>query len=543
MDEAFHNELNSISDEVLQRISLSVPWGAKVLHGSSHDRESSPDPIFFDKETDPSIRQLLQRACWDKFQNNPQVNTAIRGMVGRLTGRGFSVSSSYQKINKVLKEETKDFRNRLLQNWPKYVGRSYIEGELHQLFTVHENGFVEVDFIDPDSIQGSGTEDGIIFHPMKTSMPLVYCIKGARENYQIPSVYVARDPSLIDVAKKENGFDAELLKFSRNTKKSFKELGGFFRFMVSWDRSFFMRRTTSYLRTVIKWLQYYEDLKKYEIDHKKASGAYAWAVTFDDMKAFRVFMSLTDEEKRETAIGAPITPGAKLILPPGAKLMAVNPNIPKISDSDTDILHMITSGLNEPEDVSTGQSKGTFASVKASRGPMSDRVSDEVEWFERFLREDFWGSIFFLKSKVSSFPSIIRVEEVVDFKDKEPKTGVVEYSPEDLIDITFPASEVTDSESRARAWLGVKHGSTYDTLGISNRTIAEKMGVQNYYLERLKSETEKKKFPDLVLTVDAESFQESTASEPARNDSSDSPPPEQQTDKKPPAKQGRRGPL
>jgi len=182
---------------------------------------------------------------------------------------------------------------------------------------------------------------------------------------------------------------------------------------------------------------------------------------------------------------------------------AQNPKLPTISEGDTDILHMVTGGLNEPEDISTGQSKGTFASVKASRGPMSDRTSDEVAYFERFLRYDFYKSVFFLKSKVSDFPETFSVQEAVDFKDQEPVFKEVDKKPEELIDISFPLSEVNDAETKARAFLGVKHGSVYDVLGIPNDVIAKKLGFGNYRKMRLQQASEEKKYPKLEPPVDA----------------------------------------
>jgi len=73
-----------------------------------------------------------------------------------------------------------------------------------------------------------------------------------------------------------------------------------------------------------------------------------------------------------------------------------------------------------------------------------------------------------------------------------------------------------DAETRARAYLGVKHGSTYDTLGIPNKTIAEKMGLGNYRKLRLEHATEGKRYPELVPTFDQESMQETTEAEPAK---------------------------
>jgi len=197
-------------------------------------------------------------------------------------------------------------------------------------------------------------------------------------------------------------------------------------------------------------------------------------------------------------------------------MKASNPNLPNISDSDTDILQMVTSGLNEPEDVTTGQSKGTFASVKESRGPMSDRISDEIAYFERFLRYDFWANIFFLKSKIAGFPEFFTVKEAIAFKGSEAVFGNIKKRPEKLIDINFPTSEINDMESRARALFGVKHADLSDTAGLPKSELVKKLGYSNYARLRLQYETEKKKYPDLPITLDAESMQEKSETEPSR---------------------------
>ena len=198
------------------------------------------------------------------------------------------------------------------------------------------------------------------------------------------------------------------------------------------------------------------------------------------------------------------------------KLKVNNPNLPNISDTDTDILHQITSGLNEPEDVSTGQSKGTFASVKASRGPMSDRTADEAEYFERFMRHDFFSAVFFLSSAVSKFPKTFKVKEAVGFVKKKPIFKEVDRLPETLIDITFPTSEVVDYESRAKALMGVKHGSTHDTLGMPFSTIAKKLGFSNYKRLRLVAATEDEEYPELISPDDQESVEEKKLEPPKK---------------------------
>jgi hypothetical protein len=499
--------LEKLTDEELSSMKFAMPWQYDAT-GDEGIKDEDGFPIVTGTADGVEDRARLQKICWTKFNKSPFVGTAVRGQVGRLTGFGFEVSSDIPEVHDAIIDTEFDPRNRLYSYWPKFVGRAVIEGELFLLLTAHPDGFIEVDFIDPANITGGG-EDGVLYHPAKSTMPLFYYVTPKYEEgsfnkgiVMVPSIFMAYYPELMKVAKKTKNFNEDQVKASRSPKNMYNGIGGFQRFIVSWDRSFITHRNISYLRTVIEWLNHYENLKKYEIDHKKSSGAYVWVVSIEDPKSFRTWLSLSDEERRKTGIMAKKTPGSTLVLPPGMKLEAHSPKLPTISDSDTDILHMVTGGLNEPEDVSTGQSKGTFASVKASRGPMSDRISDEIAYFDRFLKYDFYRAIFYLKAAVSEFPRLFTKKEAVDYKAKKPVFKDVERAPEFLIDITYPVSQVDDAETRARAFLGVKHGSVYDTLGISNEEIAKKLGFGNYRRSRLAQATEEEKYPELTPPLD-----------------------------------------
>ena len=75
-----------------------------------------------------NFSDALQLECWNKFHRNPQINTSVRGLQGRLTGRGFETTSEIRKVQEVIEEIELDPRNRLYNFWPKYVGRSNVEG-------------------------------------------------------------------------------------------------------------------------------------------------------------------------------------------------------------------------------------------------------------------------------------------------------------------------------------------------------------------------------------------------------------------------------
>ncbi len=518
--------IDEMPDEVLNKIQFSMPWQAATsnLSETEIDGDGFIDRVSTQTKQMQSI-SAAQEEVWLKFYENPQLNTAIRGQVGRLTGKDFSCASEIPEINEVLKEITFDWRNRLYDNWPKYVGHSIFNCELLLLLTVHSDGFVEVDFIDSKYVK----TDDIIYHPTKSNFPLFYTIstidtEDVTKNQQIiPSIYIAKYPELATIGKKsvkyKNGDDSAS-RPKKNVGK-YKKIGGYNQFIVQWNRGFGIKRSViSHLVTIIKWMNHYENLKQYEIDHKKSSGAYVWIFKVTDSKAFKIWLKLTDEERKKTGITAKKTPGSSLVLPPGIDVEVKSPNLPKISEGDTDILEMVSSGLNEPGDVMTGSSKGTFASVKASRAPMSDRMSDEISSFERFLIYDFWHSVFYLRSSVlSSFKFMYKVDDVVGFKisktdkDPEPIMKKVAKPAYELIDINFPVSQTIDLEGIAKGMLGVKHGPVSESLGIANKEIAKRLGINSYGRMRQLHALEKKMYPELIYNVDAESLQETVEGE------------------------------
>lgn len=449
----------------------------------------------------------LQQECWKKYNTNPQISTAIIDNGGIVCGKGFSISSPYPEIRSFLNEIIEDSRNRLFVNLKKFYTRSEIEGELFLAFTVHDDGFVEIDFMHPEKL------DRIHYHPSKATLPLFYGFKVVEDTgdlssekiVHIPSIYVFEMPDLIPVMEKHKEWKNNPDRAFRKNKRRFKKTGGYQTFIVSWDRSLFTERNVSQMATTIEWANHYENLKRYEIDHKRSSGAYLWTVSFEDPKAFKRWLALSEEDKAKTGIMQAKTPGGTLVLPPGMELNVRNPQLPKISESDTDILHMITSGLNKPEDMVTGQSNGTYGSVKASRGPESDRNKNRQHDWEIFLRFDFFRFIFLMGSKFRKFKTEYEEEIVVDFKDQKEVYGKEIVPVWKSMEITFPVSEVSDLESAVKAFMGVKHGGLSDTLGVPPSLIAERLGLTNYRTLRAKHAAEKKKYPELVIAAEEDS--------------------------------------
>jgi len=369
----------------------------------------------------------------------------------------------------------------------------------------------------PRSLTTSGYKSsGIYFHPNKTGFPLFYEFEldegnstGTKTKVVIPSINIAYYPSLKSLSSKFK-ISEQLLSTSKSSSRKFSKLGGFKRFIVEWDRGYLTTRNASHIRTTIVWLEHYENLKKWEIDHKKSSGSYLWVASIEDAKAFRTWLKMTEDQKQDTGLFAKKKPGGTLVLPPGISLECINPNLPKISDADTDIMSMVISGLNKPEDMVTGATKGsTFSGVKASRGPQADRIQDHMAYFQRFLLFDFWRPIFTLTNAVDpAFKLEYKVKEVTEFKDQEPIFKTVTKAPHELVHIEFPVSEVSDVDSKASALLGVKHPSLVECLGIPREEVARRLGFGNYRRRRLQIATEDDYYPKLPTTIELEMLQE-----------------------------------
>ncbi len=528
------NALENIPDEVLRNIQFAMPWQEPTI-SDRHKTDEDGFPMVGGKYGYSDMPQL-QLICWEKFNKNPQISLHVRDVMGSLCGGGFEITSEIEEINDTIVELFDDPRNNLWVNFPKYVARGEIEGELFKVLTCHKDGFVEIDFLDPSSLSSGDDGTGIIFHPTKSNFALGYLFKTQLETkfketktVCVPSINIAYYPELKSLlVKKLKDYDADIT-FSEDSNSKFKSLGGYYRFIISWDKGFFTPRNVSHIRTTIEWLNWYEELKKYEIDHKKSSGSYLWVGSFTDLKSFRLWLSLDENERKKTGLMQKKTPGGTLLLPPGMEFKCINPQLQRISEQDTDILQMVTSGLGKPEDIMTGSMKGTQSGVQAGRGPVMDRTQNEIEYFRRYLKHTFFKAVFHLKQELNVLKRNFRVLTVVGYEDvikdvevddglggvkkvkqevKEPKKKYKMKPPYQLLDFNFPTSEVGDLQGRARALLGTKHGSIVETLGIPKEEVANKLGFGNYKRLRLRKSEEDLKYPALLTNVEQESIQE-----------------------------------
>lgn len=511
-NEQWGDFVDNLSDDKLEGIAnaLAPKWsGGSRVNDEPIDSDGFNLPNYDGMYDDMRSLGRTQKECWRKYNSSPHISSHVTDVQGELTGNGFHTYSDVRKIHDAIIEVEDDIRNELKLKYNKFVGRDEVEGELFLLLTAHTDGFVEVDFIDPSTLQGGDKNSGIFFHPKKTTMPLFYKVNYGDGAVIIPSIYIAHMPKLANELSKKDGFNAELTKPVQSSHSKYKSIGSYKSFIIQWDRSLFMKRNVSHIRTTIEWINHYENLKKWEIDHKKSSGAYLWVFRMTDAKAFRTWLKMSDKERRESGITAKKTPGGSIVLPPGVELDVKNPSLSSINEQDTDIMHMVTSGLNKPEDMITGQTKGdTFSGIKASRGPQADRTQDKIANFERFLRYTFWRSVFFLKGEVSDFKTEYRVREAVSFSNKTPKFKKVTKPAYDLIEFEFPISEISNLSEKAQALLGSKHPNVVEFLGISKEAVAKRLGFNAYKSHRLQAATEDEVYPDLPNAAIIESGQE-----------------------------------
>lgn len=501
---------------------------------TSNIRRPDIDPVeLFDYRTgdnnSPDFKKL-QRELLAKFFNNPTISSTTRDYIGRMTGYGFKMYSDVPEIQNKIDIISNDYRNRLYEMLPKFAGRAFVQGELLLILTVHRDGFVEIDFVSPETLDSFGYDNGgKILHPTKSSFPLAYQFEfegnnsgELREKVLIPSINIARYPELKSVLENTQDYKTSVAKKPIVGGKEFRGIGGYNRFVVEWDKSLITTRNLSHIASVLNYINYHESLKRLEIDFKKSVSTYVWAIEIEDPKVSKQFFTLSDEEKSKTGIMARKEAGATIVLPYGMKLKATNPNLPKLSGDDMDILALIQSGLNTTDDALFGTSSRNKSGLSETHGTQSDRTSDELAQWERFLRWGLWGNVLYLISQVDKrFKYVYKQKKVVDFKKKKPVTRFVEMEAPYLVEFSFPTSQNQQFSDRVKGFMGVKHSNLAKTLGISYSTIAKELGFSSYDELRRKLAEEDEKYPELKIEEDIEAIQEKTEGENSNNTDDD----------------------
>ena len=96
------NTSAEMTDEEVLEGQFSAPWNFDPDSSSYKDPDGFLVTASSDKDDPNATRQALQEYCWLKFNRNPQVNTSVRGTVGRMTGLGFEATSEIPQIQDVI---------------------------------------------------------------------------------------------------------------------------------------------------------------------------------------------------------------------------------------------------------------------------------------------------------------------------------------------------------------------------------------------------------------------------------------------------------
>jgi len=455
-------------------------------------------------------RERINTEAWIKYVQDAFVSTSIDRLVGRIVGHGFKICSHIVEIQDWLDEVFDNPLNELYSAFQGYVVRKLVENELFLNFTVHDDGFSEIDVIEPSLIVGGNNticSNGVVVHPTKRTMPLWYRVKvptnlgQSSEHILIPSSYIAYMPELNSVYSRNQleSLGARIIPINEKIKDKSKGKLLYNRYVLSWRSSVKeLRRNVSRLRTLFEPLEDYKQVKRWRSDYMKALATYFIFFEFEDLKSWLRWLALSPEEKRNTGITQPLRPADRLLLPPGIKATIQNPQLPKMSGDDQDLLKWMATAANTPYDVFSSDVQGaTYASSKASRPFYMDYIDDLQGMTEIFFKEDFCKLIFHFKIALDrKFKAKYPMKKCVDFVNKKPVFEEKKYPPHKFISIIFPQSQEINTTDTANAYLGSKRGDLTWHLGASKKMIATKLGIPDYESELRRRAEEEDKYPD-----------------------------------------------
>jgi len=383
-----------------------------------------------------------------------------------------------------------------------------VEGELFLLLTVQSDGMVVFSVLEPGDISGCQDGTGIVTHPGQNILPLFYMYAPSGETGEvIPSVNVLYG----DYDKPEfySGFEASQLNKSRaQGRGKYKGLKNFYRFIIHWPNLNGVnegKRDTSYLRSILKYINYYHQSVLWSLDYRKSLASWSQKVKFSDdnfgQKAYRLWMKMTQVERDATGLTKPSQPGDKVFLMPGMDCNSMEHNAGKAGTGEnTDVRNLLASGMDSLPDVLTADSKGsTFASIRETRNPFADVVESMQTKFSRLIKYGVLAHVLYIKSvmdKDFQYERKVKVPYDVD-KDGKVKTKNIKKKAFHLVDVVMPVLNVQNMEELAKGLLGSKHGSLDKSLGIPPSVLAERMGFPDYHKMRVQEAFETEQYPKL----------------------------------------------
>ncbi|MCK5236464.1 MAG: hypothetical protein KAR06_05695, partial [Deltaproteobacteria bacterium] len=330
----------------------------------------------------------------------------------------------------------------------------------------------------------------------------------------IPDINIAFNPEeLLKIAKAMDSFDAAKTKSSLGKGAKFKKIGGYRRFILHWKNLTGIheyKRDTSSLYAILEALNMYWNAIKWQLDHKKAQAAYALEFSFDDTGtgklAWLLYKKMTDAEKKTAGFTGALTPGSRIMTPPGVTLSIKNPQLQKMDGENRDLLNLAGAGASSPTDMFQGDSRNTsHAAIKSTRAPLEldiENMQYKTTWFVKY---ELLRPCFYVASQLGGFPEFFKKQFVRRTPGKDTwdtATEFVDVEPIELVGVSTPVVKFeSDPHEKASAFLGNNHLGL-KSIGISNDRIAKTLGIKDLTRERDKKFIEQQKYAGEEETVE-----------------------------------------
>jgi len=495
------------SDPTLE-ILASAPWQS-TFSAAVYTSDPSIEDVTADGDSKPPKDDwaTLQSHCWSKYRNFGPINATVNAKSDYTAGSGFDVYSDDLDISRFLFDLWYSRRNRLYSRAPGLMTRMQAEGELFLLLVFDEEGRVTIRVVEPGRIKGdtgdaTDKSAGLISNPDDATETLFYIYK---ENELIPDINIAFDPDLLKVAKTIPVFDVKKTAPSLGKGGKYKKIGGYRRFILHWKNLTGIheyKRDTSSLYAILEALNMYWNAIKWQLDHKKAQAAYALEFDFEDSGtgklAWLLYKKMTPAEKKAAGFSGALTPGSRIMTPPGVKLSIKNPQLQKMDGENRDLLNLAGAGASSPTDMFQGDSRNTsHAAIQSTRAPLELDIENMQYKFSCFVKYELLRSCFYVASQFGLLPEVFKKPMVRRKPGKKGYDASIEFidaEPIELIGINTPVVRFEgDPHEKASAFLGNNHEGL-KTIGLSNERIARSMGIRDLTLERDKKFIEDQKY-------------------------------------------------
>lgn len=521
-------------DEPMLDLLASASWQAPANFATLATQSNVSVDYFpatgtgVEKPSDLGYRDLQQH-CWSKFKTFGPLNAAVLSKADYVMESGFSVYSDVYELNEWLYDLWFSFRNKLYFRSVGHIIRMMAEGELFLLIAFSDEGQATVRVLEPSRI-GEADDKGLLTDPDDVSQTIFYKYNNGKTVELIPDARFVMEPEFMIERQKALGdlFKPEQIsELTKGKKGGFGKMGGYRRFILHWKNTTGILeylRDTSSLSTTLEWINLYIMALKWELDYKRALCAYTWEINFEDSAtgkvAWHVWSKMTAEQRQQTGLLDPFSPGSKVFMMPGMTLKIHNPNLPSQSGSNQDLLNLSGSGARTPMDLWQGQSAGaTYASVKSSRPPLVAEIENLQSKAEKFykyelIRVCLVGKLMVSPSFKNAAGKSLKVQPVYDYKwvDKveggKPAIKKVKREAVEFVKFTWPAVRLIENvDASATASLGSKHAGIY-SLGVSAETIARQFGIDDLSRERRRQLVEIEEYGEIKTGAEAEQMVE-----------------------------------